>query len=220
MSSPITFSNAAPVKTNAEAAPNSPSASAGQPGPPVLNPGSPRMLALGLDGLIALLSEDGAKQMRRDARENQRAERDSQLSAINRQVGELYEKASAMRSEAGLTAALGIAGGLAQVGGAAAGAGTGQGASKAAIMSAQGGKTVSDVSGPIGKWAYGGEQIKHEAEATRAASDAKRAESAADEYGSLMKSADATIDKAHQALQALAQMRSQLMASHGVYRPM
>lgn len=220
MSSPITFRNAASVKANAEAAPNDPSASVSQPGQPGLNPGSPRMLALGLDGLIALLSEDGAKQMRKDARENQRAERDSQLSAINRQVSELYEKASGMRSEAVMTATIGVAGGLAQVGGAGAGAGSGQGASKASIMLAQGGKTMSDVSSPIGKGAYGGGQIKHEAEAIRAASDAKRAESAADEYGSLMKSADATIDKAHQALQALSQMRSQLMASHGVYRPM
>jgi hypothetical protein len=184
------------------------------PAQTALPSGHPRMLALGLDGLIALLSEDSAKQMRKDARDGQRAERDAQLAAIGRQVSELREKASAMRSEAAVTAAFTIAGGAGQC--ASAGAGT----SSAAKAWGSGFKTGSDLAAPMGKLTYGGAQIEHEAEATRAASDAKRAESAADEYAALMKNADATIDKAHQALQQLAQMRSQLMQTHGVYRPM
>lgn len=194
-----------------KAATNGPGAN--PPPPPALPAGQPRMIALGLDGLIALLSEEGAKQMRKDARENQRAERDSQLAAIGRQVHELREKASALRREAALTAGLTITGGAAQFIGAGSTGGAG-------LKLAVGGKAVSDSAGPVGKWAFGGQQIEHEAEATRAASDAKRAESAADEYASLMKSADSTIDKAHQALQQLAQMRAQLLQTHGVYRPM
>jgi hypothetical protein len=170
---------------------------------PTLNAGQPYMLALGLEGLIALLSEEGAKHMRKDARDNQRAERDVQIGAIQRQVGELYEKASAMRKEAAVAAAIGIAGGVVQVAG-----------------NANGGKAIAELASPVSKFAYGGQQIEHEANATRAAADAKRAESAAEEYGALVKNADATIDKAHQALQALVQMRAQLNANHGVYRAM
>ena len=42
----------------------------------------------------------------------------------------------------------------------------------------------------------------------------------ADEHGALVKAADATIDKAHQALQSLIQSRSQMIQSLGIYRPM
>jgi hypothetical protein len=186
---------------------------------PALNPGQPRMLALGLEGLIALLSEEGAKQMRKDARENQRAERDTQLAAIQRQVSELHAKADAMRSEALVTMGLSVAGGAAQFAGACGGAGA-KSAPKWANATDKGGTTLSQVSGPMGKLAYGGQQIEHDANATRAAADAKRAESAAEEYGALLKNADSTIDKAHQALQALVQLRAQLNANHGVYRAM
>lgn len=173
-------------------------------------------LALGLEQLVAVLSEQMAKDIRKEARADQRAAREAQLSATKHQVAELHEKASATRSEGALTATMTIAGGAVQTVGAAGGG------DKARWASAfeKGGKSVSDSGGAIGKWAYGGAQIDHDADATRAAADAKRAESMADEHGALVKAADATIDKAHQALQSLIQSRSQMIQSLGIYRPM
>lgn len=177
-------------------------------------------LSLGLEGLVALLSQEQATQLRKDARAEQRAERDAQDAAVVRQVGAMHAKATAIRNEGKIAGWMSIGSGALSFAGAASSAGKAPDSASVASRSLSlSGKTFGEVGGSAAKIYAGSEAAHRDADATRAGADAKRAEAHAEEWASLAKQAEATVDKAHQALLSMNQARAQLLATHGVYRP-
>jgi len=87
------------------------------------------------------------------------------------------------------------------------------GATARATVFQASGKTAGDLGAPLGKLTYGARQVEDDANATKAATEAKNAESARDEWNALSKQAQQSIEKAQQALQSIVAERTAVRRS-------
>lgn len=154
-----------------------------------------------IEVMAALLTISSAHGAARIARECEKAAKEEQISALQRQVGELQQKAADMRTEGLVAGSLLVAGGLTTMGAA--------GISKVdhAVANARAtalGSMLSQLGAPLAKATAGAAQVKDDAGATQAAADAKLHEAAKDEYASMAKDAQQTIERAMQAIQSFA----------------
>lgn len=172
---------------------------------------------LGVEALAAMLTMDVAQGQQKAARDEERAKSREELAALDRQVVALHAKADAQRSEATVSAALGIAGAGVSIAGAGVSA-AGSDASSAAWTKGleAGGKGLSQTAEPLGRLAYGGRVTDRDADATRAASDAKEASAARDDAAARRRAAEEAIDKAQSALLEFVQERA--LAKRAIFR--
>ncbi len=230
----------------AQAITNEPRTSSDRLGGKPLAPATRGFEGMGLEALAALLVAESAHQTAQTMRTLERSAKQAQAAAIERQVQAMRDKAADVKSEALLAGAMTAVGGVvtvasiaampsgADAGNAARWEEAGKGAGGVTAIAARrvgeafkqmstradaiknAGGMVTSLAGPVGRAAYGAEQTVHDAESTRAAADAKFAEAAREEYASLAREAKATVEKAHQALQAFAQERQ--MARRAILR--
>lgn len=188
---------------------------------------------MGIEALAALLMSESARTTGKLMRDLQRDAKEAQASAMERQVSALHEKASDMASEALVAGTFTAAGGALTIASAAAGpsasdaakakqwddaakqyghgfaavakqcATTLEAQKAAASALATAGNSATGLANPLAKGTFGAQQILDDAAATRAAADAKFAESARDEYAALAREFDAGSQKALQILQAM-----------------
>jgi len=188
---------------------------------------------MGIEFLAAMLMTESAKESKKLMKELKDEASQSQVRALREQVAHLHEKADDMAAEGWVTGAITAAGGALTLASAAASpsisdstkaaqwqqAGAKYGAGFAAVSKqceltlaaqqamsgtlTQLAMTTNGLAGPLGKVTYGAQQIHDDAEATRAAADAKFAEAARDEYAALAKDFDAGASKALQMLQSM-----------------
>ncbi len=184
-----------------------------------------------IEVLAAILSMDSSKMQQRLARECQKTANEAQLTELENQVQSLREKANDVRDEGLLSGSLSIAGGALTMAGAASSADSadariagdeanGANAPTAALdrgearylnaqsarearMTAAGG-LLTGVAGPAAKATFVAAGDRADANASEAAKQAKVHESAKDEYASMVRDAQQSIEKAMQAIQAFA----------------
>lgn len=160
---------------------------------------------MGVEGLAATLSVESAQSSAKLMRDLSREEKHEQIEALNRQVGELHEKADAVRAEGWAT------GGATAIGGVVTAAGGlhdfGAATAKADAV-VRVGQNFGTLGANVAKATAGAAQVEHDADATRAAADAKFHEAAKDDYDSIARDAKGVVDRVQQTLQNIAQERA------------
>lgn len=188
---------------------------------------------MGIEYLAAMLMTETAKETKKTMRELQHEAKATQVASLREQAHHLREKADDLEAEGWLAGAMTAAGGALTIGAAYAGpsasdtakAGEWNAAAKTygggfkdvaascnATLQAQTrlastlsslGSTTAALGPQLSKATYGAAQVRDDAEATRAAADAKFAETAKDEYAALVRDFDAGASKAMQLLQSI-----------------
>ncbi|MBI2392688.1 MAG: hypothetical protein HYV09_24090 [Deltaproteobacteria bacterium] len=198
---------------------------------------------MGLELLAALLVTQTSKQSKQAMRELQRDAKQTQIDKLREQVKQLHEKAEHVEAEGWVAGGITAAAGALTIASAAVGPSTRDAASAAqweqaaakhggafttaaklcertldaqkstAQALSQLGQSGNGLASPLSKATFGARQIEDDADATRAAAEAKFAEAAKDEYAALARDFDAGSTKALQVLQAIAADRQTVRRS-------
>jgi hypothetical protein len=167
---------------------------------------------LGVEALAALLAADAAQGQAKLARDEERAQAKQEHDAISRQVAALHDKASAMRSEAGLNTFLVVAGATFSAAGTCSGVSAGRTTNVGELV----GKGLTQLAEPASKLGYARKITDAEADATQGSADAKEASAAHDDAAARRRAAEEAVDKAQSALMEFVQERA--MARRTIFR--
>lgn len=178
-------------------------------GPPTLEVES--FGELGIEGLAAALSVESAQTTAKAMHDLAREEKEQQIAALNRQVDELHDKASAVRVEGWVSGGATAAGGALTVASAFM-APSAPAKNERMETLAKAAVTVGPMIGTIGanaaKATAGAAQVDHDANATRASADAKFHEASKDDFEAIARDAKGVVDRVQQTLQNIAQERA------------
>ncbi len=158
---------------------------------------------LGVEALAALLAADSAQAQAQLARDEERAAAKHEIDALHRQAQDLRDKAAAMKSEAGMSAALTVVGTAFSMAGSTSGLG-GHQANVGEVF----GRGTSQLADPLSKMTYGGKVGEADADASLASSDAKEASAERDDASARRRAAEDAVDKAQSALVGFVQERA------------